>query len=498
MMDRHWKYNLWRNAATNYVRMGVAIVSGLVTFRLLYQHFTEEQFGYWALLWSVFGMTVLLDFGLGSAAQRETAYCRAHGEWENLSRLMSTMVGTFAMLGGLILLISIVFRPYFLEMIHASPDNFASFSRAYWIFFGALAIAFPLGLFPEMLAGCQRLDLANRTMIVGQLFNLALIITGVHLGWPLENFVLVGVVTSLAPNLMAMYFVHRLVPGLKIRPKLFDFPSVKGVLSFSAVAYVITLTNIITTRLDQAVIGVCIGVASIAIYQAGYKLADVFGAATQQMQRALAPAAAHLRAKKDHDSLSRLVVSTTRLTTLIGLPAYALGVAYMEPLICLVTGLKSIEMETFLVAHFLLLATFSFLLTNSCAKQILLMSGWERPLLRLSILEAVLNLVLCVTLVFQFGVTGVAAGKLIPAICVGWFGVLPLTLKFARMGLGEWVETVFVPVLKPTGASLAILGLLHLLWPISDDPHIIRIAIRGLMVMLPVLIFAYRHRRDLF
>src|SRR5205809_1094738 len=113
-MTRHWKTHLWWNTATNYLRMILQIISGILVFRTLYQHFSAEQFGYWSLLWSVFGCTVLLDFGMGYAAEREVAHCSATGEWDRLNRLLSTMVWTFVGLGVVVLLIFVLIHSFFL------------------------------------------------------------------------------------------------------------------------------------------------------------------------------------------------------------------------------------------------------------------------------------------------------------------------------------------------------------------------------------------------
>ena len=67
------KQNIWSNAISNYLRTFVGIVVGLVTFRLLYQALPRESFGFWSLLWSVFGYGILLDFGFGFAAQKRVA-----------------------------------------------------------------------------------------------------------------------------------------------------------------------------------------------------------------------------------------------------------------------------------------------------------------------------------------------------------------------------------------------------------------------------------------
>ena len=46
-----------KNALTGYVRIFIRMGLGLVTFRMLYQSLSvvPEQFGFWSLLWAVFG-----------------------------------------------------------------------------------------------------------------------------------------------------------------------------------------------------------------------------------------------------------------------------------------------------------------------------------------------------------------------------------------------------------------------------------------------------------
>lgn len=47
---------------------------GLVLFRMMFQSFSEAEFGLWALLWSLFSYGILLDFGFGFTAQKSVSY----------------------------------------------------------------------------------------------------------------------------------------------------------------------------------------------------------------------------------------------------------------------------------------------------------------------------------------------------------------------------------------------------------------------------------------
>jgi hypothetical protein len=80
------QHRIWSNALSNYLRTFVGIVVGLVTFRLLYQSMPKESFGFWSLLWSVFGYGILLDFGFGFAAQKRVAELSVSKDWTQLSQ----------------------------------------------------------------------------------------------------------------------------------------------------------------------------------------------------------------------------------------------------------------------------------------------------------------------------------------------------------------------------------------------------------------------------
>src|ERR1051325_959726 len=85
------KRNIWRNAASNYLCLSLRLVLGLLMFRMLYRELSKEEFGFWALIWSVFGYGVLLDFGFGFTAQKRVAELSVREEWTRLSQVLSTI-----------------------------------------------------------------------------------------------------------------------------------------------------------------------------------------------------------------------------------------------------------------------------------------------------------------------------------------------------------------------------------------------------------------------
>jgi O-antigen/teichoic acid export membrane protein len=486
MANREWQRHFWRNTGTNYLRTALRLGSGLILFRLTFEYLSTEAFGFYSLLWSLFGYTILLDFGLGFTAQKAVAEHSANRETDRLNQLLTTIFWSFAALGGAMLVVFLGGRSLFLEWTHVAPNHWESFGQAYIIFFCAMAIAFPLGIFPELLRGLQRIDLANWLVIGSTILNLALMAWALIHGWSLPVIVLISVATTVAPNALAWLMVMPRIPGISLHPRHYRFSAVRGVLSFSLVAYLITFTNLIMARTDQAVISFSIGVGFIALYQAGYKVSEMFGLFSVQMQDALTPAAAQMHIQNDRAGIRDLLIKSSSFTLLLTTPLYALSAAFLTPLVKVLTGLDQLEPDTYLVGQALLLATYSSLITNSCSKRILMMCGWEKRLLRISIVDATANLILSLILVHQFGVLGVALGTMIPTILVGWLWVLPLTARFAQTGILKLIAEISGPVLLPLAAGLSVLATLLWFAPFPADGGFMGCVWRGLLVIIPV------------
>jgi O-antigen/teichoic acid export membrane protein len=488
-----WQKRYWLNTATNYVRVVLRLAGGIVLFRLTFEHLPEAHFGFYSLLWSLFGFSILLDFGLGFTVQKAIANASADGNFAKASRLVATVFWGFVAAGALLFIAAFALKGVFLDAVEVPAASREEFGKAYLVFFAFLAMGFPAGVFPEILRGLQRIDLVNWLQIGGLVANLALLTSALLLGWPFPIVMLVSVATSVLPSMAAGLLAMRRAPGLSIAPGRFELASLSGVLGFSLIAYTITFTNLIMSRTDQAVISLSLGVALVATYQAGYKAAEMFGLFSVQLQDALTPAAAQLHARGDREGLVRLLVASTRMTTALTIPLAALCAAYLEPLVRVLTGLDEVTRPTLATGWLLIGATLSSLLTNSCSKRILMMCGWEKRLLWASVADAVGNLLLSVVLVRYLGVAGVALGTLIPTFLVGVLWILPMTARFADISLGSLLSRAYLPGLLAAAAPCALIGLLLWVAPIAPGAGIVDLAWRGGIVAVATLGAAWPH-----
>jgi len=428
------KNALWRTSISSYLRTILRLALGLITFRMLYSGLSKADFGFWSLLWSVFGYGVLVDFGLGFAAQKRVAELAVTENWDELSRILSTIVTFFVGVGAIVVLLGWSGADAILGLFKIAPNEAHHYRDVFLIFFFGLGIGFPLGIFPEILRGLQRISAVNHIISVALLVNVCMLAAALHFGWGLKVILIIALATTIGPDFVCALLVWRLLPRVRIIPSLFQWSKVRETMQFSLWAYLVTATNIVLGKTDQLVIGSMLTVSAVAIYVTGSKVSDIFSMFTRQLQEALSPAAAHLRAKGDHASLRELLVEGTRLSVMIAAPLYLLCAFYMAELMKLLTGESAPNPDGYWTGQVLLFWYFVTIMTHSVSKRIFVMCGHERRLMWLGVAEAAANLVLSVGLISIFrNVVCVAVGSLIPALIIGWGFMWPWC---APMGTG--------------------------------------------------------------
>ncbi|HWD20892.1 MAG TPA: oligosaccharide flippase family protein [Verrucomicrobiae bacterium] len=445
MTNEQVKKNLWRNSISNYACMVIKLGMSLLMFRMLYQSLSKEEFGFWSLLWSVFGYGILLDFGFGFTAEKRVAELSATGEWEELSRVLSSIAFLYMIIGLAIVLVFWAGSNQLIEFFHVSAARRENFRLLLILFFTGMGITFPLGIFPGLLIGQQRIALENAIFLVAMFGNFLAVWAAVHFHWGLAALITIGLLAGILPCIVCAFFALRSMP-VRIHPKYFSVKIIRETTQFSIFAYAITVSNILMAKTDQLIIGSVLAVAAVAIYQAAAKLGEMFSAFAQLLPSAFSPVAAHLHAKGDVDFLRELLVNGSRLTIMIATPVYLITAFYMEGLLRILTGSQA-SRETFWIAQVLLLWGYLGVVTQSVTKRIFIMCGHERKLMWLTVSEAAINLGLSIFLTMWLrAVIGVALGSLIATFIIGWAFLWPWAAREARMSGLQLARTVILPV----------------------------------------------------
>lgn len=409
--------NVIRNTKSNYVLVVSRVALGLITFRLLFDRLTDEQFGFWALLWSIFGFGALLDFGFGLSVQKNVAQRSHTQDWSGLNTVLSTILMLYFGIGAAVMVAAWLVAGPVLELVNISSENLGEF-RGVFIMFGlAMALSLPLSVFSEALRGRQVIWRVNQWTLIGLALNFVLLIAAVTWNWSFYTIAANALLCLVCPNIALIFFAFREIPQLRLSPWLFSRKMMAETSKFSGITYLVMVSYMLLTKTDQLVIGGMLSAAAIAIYQPGSKLGEMFGFATRQLAATLQPAAAHLQAAGDREGLRKLLVGGTRYSVLLATPLY-LGFAFLlKPGLRLLTGLENPSPETLWTAQILIFWSYFFIFTHNVYKRIAVMCGHEKRLMWVGLGEAAMNLGLSILFVHLFdNVVGVAAATAIASM----------------------------------------------------------------------------------
>ena len=421
MNNQQLKKNVVTSALSGYARLVVRMGLGLVTFRLLYQGLTSEQFGFWSLLWAIFGSGILLDFGFGYAAQKRVAELTVRKDWDQLSRVLSTIFFFYFFSALVAVGAGLLLSGPLITLFKVGAEHREEFRRVLSIFLVGIGLAFPLGIFPEVLQGQQRITTANNLHMLSTTANFIVVACAVGFKLSFTQLVLLSVLCVVIPYAWAARLAFARMPGVRIRPSLFSKATMFDTGRFSLFAYANTLSNVLRNKADQPVISSTLGVAAIAPFQAGSKVGEMFGQLTRQIADVLSPTAAHLHAKGDKAALAEMLLNGMRYSVLAATPLYILSAAYMEGVIRLLTGVRTPTPEMLWSGQLLLFWYYSLVMTHWVFKRMFMMAGQERRMMIQGVTEAAINLTLSIGLTIALkSIVGVALGSVIPTAVIGW------------------------------------------------------------------------------
>ena len=256
---------------TNYIKIVLRIIIGLVTFRLLYGALDQASFGLYQLLWSTVGYVVLLDFGFGFAVQKSVARAVGSGQSADVEAaqidLSTVLTGLILIAAGLLAVIALLVGPALFsgELFAQDQQLDDSAPVAITIFIVGVAMAFPLGLSREILRGAGLLHRANVYDCCGIIAQGVVLSYGCLQQWPLAVLMLAATCCTLAP-LIGMTWEVCKDPRWRPQLRLVRLKRLGSLAGLGVSAFIITMTNIIMGQTDQLLIGSLISLTAVALY----------------------------------------------------------------------------------------------------------------------------------------------------------------------------------------------------------------------------------------
>lgn len=461
------------NTFFNYICLFSTILTSLFITRILYFNLGAVNYGFWQVLWMVFGYSLLLDFGFGLSIQKYAAEYTVTNDVHRFSELLSSVIVTYMIMSVIIILATLCAAPFIDSIFKfensGNPSELRYFKIVFAVFGIGAALVFPIGVFSEILHGLGRIDLRCFVYLIQIVINFVGIYLIFELGFSLLALTLFSILLNLFISFCMAAVVYKKIPDLTISLKLFSFSKIKEIATFSLFAYLTMFSKMVVYKTDQIIVGVMLGMSSVAIYHIGSRLSMLMSKLSTKFQENLAPIAAALYKAGDFERLRWVMFKSNRLAAFIATGVFIIFFMLLKPILYFWLKITENDNGVYSIAMIMLVAIFIMTLFRHASDRFMLMANQHKYLAKIAVVEAVSNLVLSIVFIRIWGVVGVALGSLVPNVIVSLFVFFPFMCKFGRFSKRYFIIKVYFPVFLIAVPSCAAIGIMtHFVFPIDD------------------------------
>jgi O-antigen/teichoic acid export membrane protein len=467
-----------RNVFMNYAAQGLTALSALVLTPVLLHHLGKSTYGLWVVASGAVAYLELFELGFGGATTKLIAEDAGVRPGEALRTLNTTFfvllpLGVLALLGGFGLSFALP------HVVHLGVSSHGEVFAVVFFLAIALAVSIPGDTFGGALGGFQRYDLlgasnASMTFVIA-IVSIAVVVSG----GGIVMLALTTTIVSVVFHLVRFSMVRRILPGMKITPRLIDPAQRRNALHLSSWFLLQGVLAAIYATGDVMIVGIVLGLRDAAIYAVGSKLSGAAISALDSMAQVFFPYASAAARNNDPATLVEIAVEGTRVTIVPGVMISLVFVALASPGIRAWVGPGFGTSATVLVV----LAISAAAASPVRALGNITSGAGKLPLVcAVRGVEVTVNITLSVTLGLAIGPVGVAVGTLGGILLVRLPGFLFVGCRTVGIGIPTFLRRAVVPSILP---ALACGGVLLAFRPVAHSvPMLVAAALVSIGVYL--------------
>lgn len=444
---------VFRNIASNWMAIGVNLVLSFFLAPFVVHSLGANLYGIWAVAMQFTGYLYLMDFGVRDSLIRYTAKYQTTGNALALRRILSVALLIYIPVFLCALLVTAGVTYAFPYVADLGDADVASARTAIFLIGASISSTFLFNIYGGLLQGLQRFDVANALGVVLGIFRAALVVIVLSSGFGIVGLAWLQLGVTVLGGLLTFFVANRLMTaaGLSLRPSWVSGRKLRALLRLVSGYSVYVFINNIGQKLifasDAIVISLFMPIAAVTYYAIAGNLIEYLRTLVAATAQVFNPLASEYAARHDQQGLGMLMLRSTRLTLIVGLPVIAAYVMLGDVFIGLWMG-PEYAAQAGMVLVILALTQILSCPHNSVAS-ILYGIGKHRNLAFMRIGEAIVNVVLSVALVGPMGIQGVALGTAIPHIIV--IGVMLPLYACRLLGVPFWTyvrESLLGPLLN--------------------------------------------------
>ena len=446
-------HRLIRNTVINGLAnsLGALLTIALTPFFL--QRLGAPQYGVWLLALTLTfssGYVVLADLGLQEAVVRFVAEARAREDTETVSRVASSTLAVFLAVGTVAAVVVFLVAPLLVQLFHVPPGLQSSARVVFSMVAASIFIELPTAAFLSVIEGAQRYGWLRSIDVAGRIgwaaFSVAAVLVGGGVLWLAAALL----ATTLAQGIGAVAIARHVEPGLTVRSAMVDRTTLRRMFGYGWLVSTLRVASVVYAQMDRAIVGIALGVASVARYEVVYRIEAGATFALVTASSAVLPASAFNVARADSERQRELYIRGSRYAVAFAAPITLSALLYARPLISTWVGSSYADLTA---TAQLFLAFPLFWCVHVVGINMLVGQGKIGRLAVMQVSSVLVNLVLSIILVRPLGIAGVVTGTLVANALV-FVPYLRLLLATFDCSLNAWLRRILFPNTAGAAAQL--------------------------------------------
>jgi len=295
---------------------------------LILAHVSLADYGLWAACFLIVGYIGLADLGLSSVYVRYVARMHAQGDTGGIGRTLSTGMISLGVVACVLVGVLYALLPLCLDLLRI---DVASRPTATVLIMGTATVFLAdmtLGGFAYLLHGLQRIRLEQQIGLAACMLELALIVAFLHAGFGVVSLLAAYALRYAFSLALTMRQAFRVLPGLRLSPRLFDRALLREILGFGLRVQASTVFSIVLHSADRLVAGIALGPKAIALFDLGGKIPVAAVTVPAAITHVTLPAAAAIDSRAGAGAFAQLAALALKSTRAISL-ASAIPMAFL-------------------------------------------------------------------------------------------------------------------------------------------------------------------------
>lgn len=417
--------HLLRNLTANWVGHGANIVVMFFLSPYIVHTLGVTEYGIWQLITVLTGYMGVLDLGVRASTGRYIILYLGQIKLNKMDETIRTGLGVYSVLSFMILFAGLLLGVFF-------PKTFPTVPEKYHITVSVLLPVLAINIWisavssilSSILAAYERFDLARGSDLIMLTLRTLGTIVALEMDTGLVGITIAVIGSNIVGMLFNLFFSRRTHTSLTLWPLMLKRSRLRELYNYGISAFFIAASVRIIGQTDLVLVGSLININSVTIYSVGAMLIFYSNTFIKEITKTYFPSLQKALARDNFKDARYIFYRQIQLSLTLGLIMYIGYISFGNIFIYLwmydtnVFPIASVISATKVMA--VLSVAKLLVLVGSVSRSVLAATGHIGFSAKLTVLEAVINLVSSTSLVifWDWGLIGIAAGTLVSHLLI--------------------------------------------------------------------------------